>query len=823
MAPRCFAVTRVPIVIRPLARLALAATIATTPVLAQAPEKRAFSGIYPHLAMFNNEGECGTGAVVPWAGKLWAVTYAPHQPTGSSDKLYEIDADLNLTVRPESIGGTPANRLIHRESGQLFIGPYAISKDGALRVIPYTKMYGRPTGTARHLTDPAGKVVYATMEEGIYEVDVKSLEVTELWADEQRKEGRHSDLPGYHGKGFYSGQGRYVYANNGDHAREALKNPAVPSGVLAEWDGKADAWSVVRRNQFTDVTGPGGIEGNANANDVLWSIGWDHRSLILMLLDGGQWHSFRLPKASHSYDGAHGWNTEWPRIREIGEPTMLMTMHGMFWHFPKTFSASNTAGIAPRSRYLKVVGDFARWNEHVVLGCDDAAKSEFLNKRAVKGGIAGPGQSQSNLWFLKPAQLDSFGVPAGTGAVWIGEAVKAGVPSDPFLLSGFERRGLHLAHTAAEPVSFTLETNSGDGKWSKLSEITVPANGYAWTEFSSADKGAWIRLTSSKDLTSGSAVFAYTSPDKRPRNAAPMFAGIAPMAAQDYSGGLLRARGENLRTLQFAASTVKAGSLVEEASYELGADLKLRLMNDAKAHDYIKKNTAVPKDVIAIEDSSVLVVDDNKRRWRLPKTDAAYSAASLIPLRVDREICTERDLFQAHGTFFELPAENAGGFAKMRPVSTHQFRITDYCSWRGLLVISGLDANAPAGEHIIRSEDGKCAVWLGGVDDLWKLGKAVGRGGPWLNTDVTAGTPSDPYLMRGYDQKSLTLSHDAKEPVTITVEVDITGDGHWHPYKAFEVKPGEKSTHRFSDAFTAYWVRTKASAPCKATAEFVYE
>ncbi|MFO0928081.1 MAG: hypothetical protein U0736_13765 [Gemmataceae bacterium] len=30
-----------------------------------------FSGIYPHLAHFNSDGECGTGAVVPWAGRLW--------------------------------------------------------------------------------------------------------------------------------------------------------------------------------------------------------------------------------------------------------------------------------------------------------------------------------------------------------------------------------------------------------------------------------------------------------------------------------------------------------------------------------------------------------------------------------------------------------------------------------------------------------------------------------------------------------------------------------------------------------------------------------
>jgi hypothetical protein len=53
-------------------------------------EPRSVSGIYPHLAMFNDEGECGTGAVVPWAERLWVITYAPHKPTGSSDKLYEI-------------------------------------------------------------------------------------------------------------------------------------------------------------------------------------------------------------------------------------------------------------------------------------------------------------------------------------------------------------------------------------------------------------------------------------------------------------------------------------------------------------------------------------------------------------------------------------------------------------------------------------------------------------------------------------------------------------------------------------------------------------
>ena len=37
-----------------------------------------------------------------------------------------------------------------------------------------------------------------------------------------------------------------------------------------------------------------------------------------------------------------------------------------------------------------------------MFGCDDTAKSEFLNKRKAKGSLAGPGQSQSNLWFVEP-------------------------------------------------------------------------------------------------------------------------------------------------------------------------------------------------------------------------------------------------------------------------------------------------------------------------------------------------------------------------------------------------------------------------------------
>ncbi len=791
------------------------------------------SGIYPHLAMFNNEGECGTGAVVPWAGRLWVVTYAPHKPSGSSDKFYEITPALEQIIRPESIGGTPANRMIHRESQQLFIGPYVVDAQGKVRVIPYSQMFGRPTGNARHLTDPAGKIYSATMEEGLYEVDVKTLAVTELWADEQKKTGRHSGLPGYHGKGLYSGFGRIIYANNGDHAKEALSNPTVPSGVLATWDGKADAWTVVRRNQFTEVTGLGGIYGNEKPDtDPIWCIGWDHRSLILMLLDGGQWRAFRLPKASHSYDGAHGWNTEWPRIRETGERDLLMTMHGMFWRFPKTFSAANTAGIRPRSAYLKVIGDFCRWESgtgperksRLVFGCDDSAKSEFLNKRKVKGGIEGPGQSQSNLWFTESETPDQLGPTLASGAVWLRDVVQAGETSDPFLFAGWQRRSAHFINGSKAPASFSLELDAtGTGQWQSLRTITIPPGESAWREFGDDARGEWLRVKADTACTAATVHFTFSDPDPRPTQPDPMFTGLSTLAdTGTHLGGLVRARGDNKRTLHLAAMTVTGTKSTDAGYYELDATLQLRAVNDPAAHAYVKNKVAIPRDVVSVDAASVLIVDDRGRRWRLPKTAAAFDEPTRAGLlRICREVATERDVFSAHGTFYELPAENADGFAKIRPIATHRLRVMDYCSYRGLLILTGVRPDASANEHILRSDDGKAAVWAGAIDDLWKLGKPTGTGGPWHDATVKAGQPSDPYLLWGYAQRHLTLTTSA--PATIRVEVDLTGEGHWITHKILATAPGQRVEHTFPAAFQARWLRVTADQDCTATALLKYE
>lgn len=787
------------------------------------------SGIYPSLAMFNNEGECGTGAVVPWADRLWVITYGPHLPFGSSDKLYEITPDLQQIIRPESLGGTPANRMIHTETQQLLIGPYVIDAERQVRVIPPAKMPGRLTGNARHLVDPAAKAYYATMEEGLYEVDLKTLEVTGLIQDGNTSkpgfsEQKHpatfkSELPGYHGKGLFSGQGRLVYANNGDRDKRVIFDPATPSGALGEWRVAGEDWRLVRRNQFTEVSGPGGIRGNANPDtDPIWSVGWDHRSLILMCLHEGKWHAYRLPKSSHSYDGAHGWNTEWPRIRDIGENDLLMTMHGAFWRFPRGFTPANSRGIAPRSNYLKVIGDFALWQDRIVFGCDDSANKEFLNVRKAKGELAGPGQSQSNLWFVAPDQVDRFGPVIGRGAVWLEDAVKAGETSEPFLFEGYKHRALHLSWGDQAKCEIEVEVDrEGNGKWERLRVLTPePNQEHHMVVFEPGEVGVWLRLKCAHDCPKITAMFHYRNDDTRKNEAAALFDGLAGVEDTDVTGGLLLARGGGLKTLRFIS--ILPGN--RKAVYDMGASFDLEPVDDPQGLEWTSKKAAIPEGVLTYDEASIVYADD-KGRWRLPRGDRGLdSQGPLGAERVCREVCTERDLFNAGGTFFELPAENAGGFAKTRPIATHNRRIKDYASYRGMMVLSGL-RNDAAGEHIVRSSDGKTALWVGAVDDLWKFGKARGKGGPWLTTSTKAGVPSDPYLCAGYDRKHLTLTAD--KAMKVTVEMDISGTGLWVPYEVFELGADRPAEHAFPDAFSPYWLRFVGSQDAVVTAQLVYE
>ena len=114
-------------------------------------------------------------------------------------------------------------------------------------------------------------------------------------------------------------------------------------------------------------------------------------------------------------------------------------------------------------------------------------------------------------------------------------------------------------------------------------------------------------------------------------------------------------------------------------------------------------------------------------------------------------------------------------------------------------------------------------LWAGCVDDLWKIGKAVGHGATWKKTAVRANEASLPYLMNGFDKKSLTLTNHSGPAAAVTVQVDITGAGVWKTYRTFEVAANGKVEYDFPDAFQAYWVRTTSNADAMLSAEFLYK
>jgi hypothetical protein len=424
------------------------------------------------------------------------------------------------------------------------------------------------------------------------------------------------------------------------------------------------------------------------------------------------------------------------------------------------------------------------------------------------------------LWFTDPDLPNRLGPALGRGAVWLRDRVQAGEPSEPYLFAGYAHRSVFLVHDGDEAVTFRLEVDRrGSDQWETLRTVSVPPREGRWLAFKRSETGAWVRVKAQQDVAKASAVFHYRGKDPRRARAASLFGGLAEPGEPKCSGGLLHAGGGEAPRLRFLARDAQG----ELGAYELDAGLQLKRSQAPDLADWMRQNLAIPEGVLTADRASVVYTDE-QGRWRLPRADGEVDPTGPLGQgRVCREVATERDLFNAYGTFYELPAENAGGFAKIRPITTHHRQIHDFASFRGLLVMSGIADAASAGGHVVRSEDGRCALWVGAVDDLWQFGKVRGVGGPWQDTAVEANAASDPYLMTGYDRKQLTLSHEASRTVGFRVEIDISGDGLWVPYRTFNIKAGQRLAHRFPDAFSAYWVRVVSDASCVATAQFTYD
>lgn len=455
------------------------------------------AGVFPHLGVkadhLPRRSETGIGALMPWAGKLWFVTYVSHKKgSGAGTGLFSIDDGLSIRKHPESVVGTYANRMIHAATNQLVIGPHLIDVEGNVRTVRELADV-RITATAKHLFDPENMVYMLGMEGELYELDVKTLEarfVADLTKELAMSERGEEHYAQPHFKAAFCGHGRLIVANNTRDDRDYAGQ--IAHGRLAEWDGRE--WTVVDTAQYNEVM------GRTSIGSAIFATGADNASGILHVFHGGAWLKYRLPRATQTQD--HTVTTEWPRIREVESERWLMDAAGMFYELPAMQYAGRVWGVRPISTHLRIIGDFCSWNGLLVLAGDQTTPIGDSN--------AFVGQPQANLWFGKTDDLWGFGKPKGWGGPWHRTPVAAGAPSDPFLMTGFGRKCVHFIHDCDRPVAFRIEADAlGDGEYHHLAEVEVPRKGYRAYCFEEGFNAHWVRFVASENCTA-SAQLAYT-------------------------------------------------------------------------------------------------------------------------------------------------------------------------------------------------------------------------------------------------------------------------------------------------------------------------
>jgi len=418
--------------------------------------------------------EIGIAALIPWANKLWVETYVSHgdrrDDTGEKGVgLYYIDEDYEITRHPEAVTGTFANRMIHWESKQAIIGPHFISERGEVRTVPELTQY-RLTANMEHLSDKVNMVYFLTMRGHIFEVNVNTLEARMVF------EFTEENLPGEgHFKSGFTAHGKVIVAGNKFDFTEQ-----EPAGVLAEWDGKNI--KVIENKPFNEINGIPDYGG------TVFATGWDKRSAILQIYIDGQWTRHRFPKASLTYD--HGSSTEWMRIRQVESERFLMDLFGMFYELPPFNYDGKSWGIRPVSTHLHVIPDFVAWRGLIFTGSDIIEHDDDE-----VDGEPYPGQPTAGIWGLKIDDIWSWGKPKGWGAVWWEDEVESNTTSDPYIMTGFDKKVVHFDNQGEQDVTFTIEVDiAGNGSWKTYQSVKVPAGEYDYHIFPEGYSAHWVRV-----------------------------------------------------------------------------------------------------------------------------------------------------------------------------------------------------------------------------------------------------------------------------------------------------------------------------------------
>ena len=118
------------------------------------------------------------------------------------------------------------------------------------------------------------------------------------------------------------------------------------------------------------------------------------------------------------------------------------------------------------------------------------------------------GQPQSGIWFGISDDLWKWAKPQGWGGPWRKTTMDAGALSDPFLMTGFDKKVLHLKADAQVHVDIEVDF-LGNGDWNNYAGVDLPSNGYQYHVFPDGFSAHWVRLRASA-ACSLSAEFIYT-------------------------------------------------------------------------------------------------------------------------------------------------------------------------------------------------------------------------------------------------------------------------------------------------------------------------
>ena len=98
----------------------------------------------------------------------------------------------------------------------------------------------------------------------------------------------------------------------------------------------------------------------------------------------------------------------------------------------------------------------------------------------------------------KTDDLWQFGRPAGWGGPWWETPVTADEPSDPYLMTGFDRKCIHLRHDAGRPARFHIELDfMGHGAFERYT--TIETDRYAVHVFPEGLGAHWLRIVTEAD------------------------------------------------------------------------------------------------------------------------------------------------------------------------------------------------------------------------------------------------------------------------------------------------------------------------------------